>query len=89
MKKNNINHALYTVGDVFQITEMYERKGWIGAFVLAERTELWGIFGFIPHIKTNDEQSRIYIRLLWEQIEFIGHAPLLPEDVAPPPLEAA
>jgi hypothetical protein len=72
----------YAVGDVFQITEAHGRKGWIGAFVLATEIKSFGIQGFVAHIKTHDEQTQAYIRLKWEEIEFIGHAVLMPADVS-------
>ena len=67
-------------GDVFQITEVHGRKGWIGAFVMATEIKPWGIQGFVSHIETHDDQRQSYIRLKWEEIEFIGHAPLVPEE---------
>jgi hypothetical protein len=70
----------HQIGDVFQITEAHGRKGWIGAFVMATEIKSWGIQGFVPRIETHDEQRQAYIRLKWEEIEFIGHAPLVPAD---------
>ena len=70
----------YQRGDVFQITEKHGRKGWIGAFVLATEIKSWGIQGFVAHLKTHDEQTSAYIRLKWEEIEYIGRAPLVPQD---------
>jgi hypothetical protein len=72
----------YTNGDVFQIIEKHGRKGWIGAFVLATEIKSWGIQGYVAHIKTHDEQQQAYIRLKWDEIEFVGHAPLIPADVS-------
>ena len=70
----------YKVGDVFQITEAHGRMGWVGAFVLATEIKPWGIQGFVPHIATHDRQTQVYIRLKWSDIEYIGHAPLVPAD---------
>lgn len=75
--------AARKVGDVFQIIETHGRQGWIGAFVMATEIKTWGIQGFVPYIKTHDEQTRIYIRLKWDEIEYIGHAPLMPADEVP------
>ena len=69
-------------GDVFQINENHGRKGWIGAFVMATEIKLWGIQGFVPHIETHDEQRQAFIRLKWEEIDYIGHAKLVPENIA-------
>lgn len=73
----------YKVGDVFQITETHGRQGWIGAFVLATEIKSFGIQGFVSHVETHDKQARAYIRLKWEEIEYIGHAPLMPADEVP------
>lgn len=68
----------YKAGDVFQIIEKHGRKGWIGAFVLATEIKSFGIQGFIAHIVTHDLQQSVYIRLPWDEIEFIGHTALIP-----------
>lgn len=64
-------------GDVFQIIEKHGRKGWIGTFVLATEIKDWGIQGFVSNIVTHDEQAHAYIRLKWDEIEFVGRAPLM------------
>jgi hypothetical protein len=69
-----------SAGDVFQIAETHGRKGWIGAFVLATEIKPWGIQGFVACIKTHDEQQQAFIRLKWEEIEFVGHAALKPAE---------
>ena len=69
----------YKVGDVFQITEKHGREGWIGAFVLATEIKSFGIQGFVAHIVSHDKQQSVYIRLSWDEIEFIGHAILTPQ----------
>lgn len=70
----------YNRGDVFQINEAHGREGWIGAFVLATEIKPWGIVGFVSHIQTHVEQTRAYIRLNWNEIDYIGHAMLIPKD---------
>lgn len=72
--RNAIQHR---EGDVFQINERHGRNGWIGAFVLATEIKSWGIQGFVSHIETHDKQGRAYIRLKWDEIDFIGHAALV------------
>lgn len=71
---------VYRAGDVFQITEQHGRKGWIGAFVLATEIKPWGIQGFVSHVETHDQQTRAFIRLKWEEIDYIGRATLIPQD---------
>jgi len=68
-------------GDVFQINEKHGRDGWTGAFVMAEEIKSWGIQGYVHVVKTHQEYGRAYIRLKWEEIDFVGRAPLVPEDV--------
>lgn len=74
--------AEYRPGDVFQINEQHGRLGWIGSFVLAEEIRTWGIQGFVVAIQTHDKQERAYIRLKWEEIDYIGHAKLVPQDLS-------
>ena len=62
------------VGDVFQINETHGRRGWIGAFVYATEIKSWGILGFVPHLESHDHQTQAFIRLRWEEIDFIGHS---------------
>lgn len=68
----------FHTGDVFQINEKHGRTGWIGAFVMATEIKTFGIQGFVSHVETHDQQNRAYIRLRWDEIDFIGHAPLVP-----------
>jgi len=68
------------IGDVFQITETHGRPGWIGAFVMATEIKPWGIQGFVSHIETDNVQRRAFIRLKWEELDYIGHANLIPKD---------
>lgn len=68
------------IGDVFQITEKHGRAGWIGAFVMATEIKHWGIQGFVSHVVEHEKQNRAYIRLKWEEIDYIGHAALVPGD---------
>jgi hypothetical protein len=70
----------YKSGDVFQIIEEHGRNGWIGAFVLATEIKNWGIQGFVHHVKTHEEMASAYIRLPWKDIEFVGHAILIPQE---------
>ena len=72
----------YGPGDVFQINEVHGRPGWIGAFVLAEKIKPWGIQGFVCSVKSHDEQQRAYIHLTWDHVDYVGHAPLVPNDVS-------
>lgn len=67
------------IGDVFQINESHGRNGWIGAFVMATEIKHWGIQGFVSHVETHDQQAKAFIRLKWEEIEYIGHAVLVPD----------
>lgn len=64
-------------GDVFQINEKHGRKGWIGAFVLATEIKPWGIQGFVHHIETHDQSGQAFIRVPFDQLDYIGKAPLM------------
>jgi len=70
----------YKRGDVFQIVEAHGRHGWIGAFVMADEIRTWGIQGYVHNIVTHEEHSTIWIRLKWEEIEYIGRAVLVPKE---------
>lgn len=67
-------------GDVFQINEAHGRNGWIGALVLASEIKPWGVIGFVAHIETHESQSRAFIRLNWNEVDYVGLAPLVPDD---------
>ena len=71
----------YNPGSVFQINGKHGRNGWIGAFVLATEIKSWGIQGFVHHIKTHEEKAEVWIRLKWDEIEYIGEAVLIPDDM--------
>lgn len=66
-------------GDVFQIMPEEGRAGWIGCFVLCTEVKAWGIQGFVGWPDEHTKQSQAYIRLPWDQIEFIGKALLMPQ----------
>lgn len=70
----------FELGSVFQINETHgpDRGGWVGAFVLATEIRSWGIQGFVCHIETHQKQSHAFIRLKWSEIDYIGHAALVP-----------
>lgn len=82
MKEAETIEPKYSRGDVFQINEKHGRAGWIGAFVLATEIKSFGIQGFVAHIESHEQQNQAYIRLNWDEIDFIGKAPLVPEDCA-------
>lgn len=79
-----INERKYTRGDVFQINDKHGRNGWIGAFVLATEVRSWGIQGFVAHVETHEQQVHAFIRLKWEEVDYIGHAILIPEGIDQP-----
>ncbi len=71
-------------GWVFQINEVHGRNGWIGAFVLATEIKPWGIQGFVHHITDHDTNAQVFIRLKWEELDYIGKAALIPQDLESP-----
>lgn len=68
-------------GSVVQITEAHGRAGWVGAFLMVKEVKRFGVMGFVAHIATHDEQQRAYVRLPWDHVEYIGEAPLVPQDL--------
>lgn len=66
-------------GDVYQIVDRDPgRSGWYGALVLATESRNWGIIGFLHHVISHTECGQVHVRLKWEQVEFVGEAPLQP-----------
>jgi hypothetical protein len=70
-------------GDVFQIAPEHGRDGWVGAFVVATEIKPWGIQGFVHQIVTHTEHGRAFIRLKWDEIEYVGKAVFMPADEVP------
>lgn len=77
---NTPEPGAFEPGAVFQINETHgpNRGGWVGAFVLATEIRSWGIQGFVHDIETNQQHTCAYIRLKWSEIDYIGHAVLVP-----------
>jgi hypothetical protein len=71
----------FSRGDVFQINERHKRQGWIGAFVLADEIKAWGIVGFVHHVEEHEKAAQAWIRLSFDEIDFVGPAPLVPRFV--------
>lgn len=68
------------IGDVFQINETHGRAGWVGALVVATEIKSWGIQGFVVHVETHEKQGWAFIRLKWDELDYVGTAPLIPAD---------
>jgi hypothetical protein len=66
----------YNPGSVFQINEKHGRKGWTGAFVLATEIRDWGVIGFVHSIIEHEKAGQVWIRLKWDEIDYIGEAVL-------------
>lgn len=71
------------VKSVVQINERHDpgdgsRLGWVGCFVLVTEIKTWGIQGFVSIPKTHDQHGDAYIRLKWDEIDYIGEAALVP-----------
>lgn len=67
-------------GDIVQIVQ--ERPGLVGALLLVEEVKPWGVQGFVHHVESFEESTRIYLRLTWEAVERIGAAVIVPGDLA-------
>ncbi|MFA5608500.1 MAG: hypothetical protein WDA07_15245 [Leucobacter sp.] len=66
-------------GDIVQITD--ERPGLLGALLMVEEVKPWGVQGFIHHVTSFEESTRIYLRLEHGRFERIGAAVMVPADV--------
>jgi len=77
----NVDVSTFSGGTVFQINEKHGRKGWIGAFVLATEIRKWGIIGFVHSIIEHEKAGQVWIRLKWEEVDYIGQAKLVPADM--------
>jgi len=72
----------YKPGSVFQINETHLRPGWIGCFVLATDIKSWGIQGVVSHPgETHQDRAEYPIRLNWSEIDYIGEAKLVPQEM--------
>ena len=67
-------------GDVVQVVD--ERPGLIGAFLLVEEVRPWGVRGFVHHVEDFENNTAIYLRLSFGQVEQIGKADLVPQALA-------
>lgn len=66
-------------GDIVQITD--ERAGLVGALLMVEEVKAWGVQGFIHHIESFEESTRIYLRVGFGRFERIGQAVMVPADL--------
>lgn len=69
------------VNSVVQINEK-GGEGWIGCLVQVSEMKSWGIQGWVKIPKSGDA----YIRLSWDQIDYIGEAVLAPQDSEDSPI---
>lgn len=64
-------------GDVIQISpESDVRDEFKGKLALVDEVKGWGVVAFVQTF-----EGRAYIRLMWNQFEYIGAAPFLPSDM--------
>ncbi len=69
------------VGSVVQINEKHGRLGWMGAFLLVTELKSWGVMGFVHVINTHEDPPGFaYIRLKFEEVDYIGQALLVPDE---------
>lgn len=68
----------FNPGDVFQINESHGRAGWMGAFVLSTEIKTCGVVGFVACVENHDEQKQAYVRLPWDEVDYVGRALLIP-----------
>ncbi|MBC8147426.1 MAG: hypothetical protein H8E98_05520 [Bacteroidetes bacterium] len=63
------------INSVVQINET-SREGWIGCLVQVSELKDWGIQGWVQI----PMQGSAYIRLKWDEIDYIGEAVLYPQE---------
>ena len=85
--QTGIDTSRIVVGDVVQIVETHGRAGWVGAFVLVTELKGWGIMGYVHVVETHDKCGFAYIRLKWDDIEYVGKATLTPGDLEKEPTD--
>lgn len=61
--------------DVVQINEN-GLEGWIGCLVQVQLVKAWGVQGWVKIPMQGDA----YIRVRWDQLDFIGHALMAPKE---------
>ncbi len=72
-------------GSCVQINEQHGRLGWMGAFAFVEEVNSWGVLAFVHMIKTHNELPGFaYIRLKWNEIDYIGESALMPAGTGEP-----
>ena len=70
------------VGDIVQVNPEYENKAFAGCFLMVEEIKNWGIMGFVNVPQKREElPARAYIRIPFDQVEYIGKASWVPTDV--------
>lgn len=77
------NTPKHEPGDVFQITEAHGQIGWVGCFVMATEVRDTGITGFVGCPAPDGPPGRASIRLDWVEIDFIGTATHILENMIP------
>ncbi len=71
-----MNQMELKVGDVVQLNEHVAYKFYKGAFMVVTELKTWGAQGDIHAL----DRGAAFYRATWEEMEFIGHAALLPRD---------
>lgn len=64
-----MNNQSIKENSVVQINETGQ-EGWVGCLVQVTEVKSWGIQGYVQ----SPMQGQAYIRLKWEQIDYIGQA---------------
>lgn len=68
-----------TENSVVQINEKSPDVMWQGCFVQVDEVKTWGVQGWVNIPQTKGEPSgNAYIRLNWDQIDYIGQAVMVP-----------
>lgn len=77
------------VGDVVQVTNA-EKGGWFGALLTVSEVKTWGIQGYMHCVDDIAEPgSQAYLRVKWDDLEWVGVATVMFGSAAADPVEEA
>lgn len=73
----SVNETALSCGDVIQISpESDVREEFKGQIAFVDEVKGWGVVAIVRTF-----EGRAYIRLTWNQFEYVGVAPFLPSDM--------
>ena len=76
-----MNKRELQVGDVVQISPEYKGKAFAGCMAVVTEPKSFGFQGYVQGLGQNQDESggQAYIRINWEDFEFVGRATWIAE----------